>query len=93
MAVQSWLAYGVVGGSFIYAAWSLMPQAARRVLADGLLRLPLPRLLSGYLKKVAQAAAGCHCSGCDHATAKGGPSPRVGLAGAQPLVFHPRKRQ
>lgn len=92
MTVQSWLAYGVVGCSFIYAAWSLMPQAARRVLADGLLRLPLPRLLSGYLQKVTQASAGCHCSGCDHAPTKGGPSPRVRLAGAQPLIFHPRKR-
>jgi hypothetical protein len=92
MGIESLLVDALVAASLVYAAWTLLPQMVRRALALGLLRLPLPRLLSGYLKKVAQASAGCHCSGCDHATTKGGSLPRVGLAGAQPLVFHPRKR-
>jgi hypothetical protein len=48
------------------------------------------------LPKGAKSGGGCHCDGCDHATAPGGKA----LSGAkpcgadspmaQPLVFHPR---
>jgi hypothetical protein len=95
MWLQSLLAVVVVAGSFVYAAWALLPQLARRGLAQGLLHWPLPRSLASYLQQAARAQAGCNCSGCDRAPAnvkqgnKRGPTD--GLL-AKPLVFHPRKR-
>lgn len=95
MGLQSLLVLLLVAGSFVYAAWALMPQLARRGLAQGLLRWPLPRSIAGYLRQAARASAGCHCSGCDRAPAnfKQGnrPGPTDGLL-AKPLIFHPRKR-
>lgn len=95
MGLQSLIVWLLVAGSFVYAAWSLLPQAARRVLAKGLLRLPLPRAFAQFLRQTARAPAGCNCSGCDHAPAnvkKAGKRGPVDAAPAQPLVFHPRKR-
>lgn len=95
MTVQFLIVFVAVGCSFVYVVWTLMPQAGRRVLAGGLLRLPLPRPLSANLQKVAQASAGCSCSGCDRAPARGGKSGNPGKAGVAPtqvLVFHPHKR-
>ena len=95
MALQSFIVSVLVAGSFIYAAWSLLPQAARRMLAKGLLRWPLPLSLAAFLQQAAQAQAGCHCSGCDRAPAnlkKTDKRSAADAATAQPLVFHPRKR-
>ena len=95
MALQSFIVSVLVAGSFIYAAWSLLPQAARRLLAKGLLRWPLPLPLAAFLQQTAQAQAGCHCSGCDRAPAnrkKTDKRSAAEAATAQPLVFHPRKR-
>ncbi|NDP38421.1 MAG: hypothetical protein GZ093_06675 [Rhodoferax sp.] len=95
MGLQSLIVWLLVAGSFVYAAWSLLPQAARRILAQGLLRWPLPRALAQFLRQAARAQAGCNCSACDHAPANvrkaGKPGP-ADAAPAQPLVFHPRKR-
>lgn len=95
MELQSFIVSLLVAGSFIYAAWSLLPQLARRLLAQGLLRWPLPRSLAAFLQQAAQAQAGCNCSGCDRAPSniKKTATPSAAQAAAtQPLVFHPRKR-
>ncbi len=95
MDMQSFIVWVLVAGSFTYAAWSLMPQAARRALAKGLLRWPLPRSLAAFLQQAAQAQAGCNCSGCDRAPSnikKAGPPSTAQAAATRPLVFHPRKR-
>jgi len=95
MPLQSFIVWVLVAGSFTYAAWSLMPQAARRALAKGLLRWPLPRSLAKFLQQAAQAQAGCNCSGCDRAPSnikKADKRSAAEAATTQPLVFHPRKR-
>jgi hypothetical protein len=66
-----------------YAAWSLMPAAARRGIAVSLLRLPLPAAIAMRLRKLAVAASGCGCDGCDRSTAV---KPTAGAV--QPLTFH-----
>ncbi len=85
MTLQSLIVFIMVAGCFAYAAWTLLPQAARRALAKGLLRLPLPPSLLSIVEKTASAAAGCQCSGCDQA------QPRTSPTAAQALLFHPRK--
>ncbi len=95
MPWQSFIVGVLVAGSFIYAAWSLMPQVVRRLLAQGLLRWPLPRSFAAFLQQAAQAQVGCHCSGCDRAPANIKKTDKRSAADAattQPLVFHPRKR-
>ena len=90
MALQSLLVFLLVAGCFVYAAWTLMPQVARRLTANGLLRLPLPDAWRTALQKTLSTSGGCHCSGCDHAQSKAG---SVKASAPQVLVFHPRKRQ
>jgi hypothetical protein len=85
MAFQTLIVAVLVSGCVVYAAWSLMPGAAKRLLAKGLLRWPLPRAVHTRLQTLANAAGGCGCSGCDRAPLK---TPAVV---GQPLVFHPRK--
>jgi hypothetical protein len=95
MGLQSFLVLVLVVCSFVYAAWTLMPQAARRGLAQGLLRWPLPLSFASYLQQAARAPAGCNCSGCDRAPANAKKGDRGGPMNAllvKPLVFHPRKR-
>ena len=87
MTLQSLIVFMLVTGCFVYAAWTLLPQVVRRALANGLLRLPLPRSWVSGLQQAANAAAGCQCSGCEHAQPKASPP------GTQALVFYPRKRQ
>lgn len=95
MGLQSVLVLILVVISFIYAVWALMPQAGRRILAQGLLRWPLPRAFARFFHQAARAQSGCNCSGCDRApsnakmTDKHSPATP---ASAQPLVFHPCKR-
>lgn len=74
----------VVGCSF-YAAWTLMPAAARRAIALSLLKLPLPNTFAQKMRKAATvSSSGCGCDGCDNAPAKAAPkAPQV-------VTFHPR---
>jgi ferrous iron transport protein B len=51
-----------------YAAWTLMPSAARRALATWLLGMSLPQRLTRLLTTAAAPASACSCSGCDRAT-------------------------
>lgn len=86
MTVQSVIVALLVAGSFAYAGWTLLPQAARRALASGLLRLPLPGRWRAYLQTVARAATGgCGCSGCDALPPPAGQP--------QTVVFHPRSKR
>jgi hypothetical protein len=77
----------VIGCSF-YAAWALMPSAARRGISGWMLKLPLPALLAAPFERVARAASGCGCDGCDRSELKA--KPAAGGPSVQPLTFHPR---
>ncbi|HZT55929.1 MAG TPA: hypothetical protein VFA35_06865 [Burkholderiaceae bacterium] len=77
----------LVIGCGAYAAWTLMPAAARRALASSLLRLPLPAALAAKLRKAATVSSGCGCDGCDRAPAT--TSPRA----PQVVNFHPRSKR
>ena len=77
----------IVGACTVYALWSLMPAAARRLLATQALRLPLPSVLAAPLRRAAQPANGCGCDGCDHA------SPKPTKSATQRVTFHPRARR
>ncbi len=70
----------LVIGCSAYAAWTLMPAAARRTLATALLKLPLPAFFAARMRRAAAATSGCGCDGCDHAPAKAKP---------QVVTFHP----
>jgi hypothetical protein len=93
MGMESLLVALLVGASSVSAAWTLMPQIARRTLATGLQRLPLPARVNAFLAQAAQNAGGCNCSGCDRASAKGGQARSSAVQGPQALVFHPRQRR
>ena len=88
--MQAWLVWALVGGSFFYATWALMPQIARRMLASSLLRLPLPGIVSAYCNRLTKAADGCHCTGCDHASAKCGASRPPRPSAQQPVLLRRR---
>lgn len=92
MDSESLLVFTLVSACFVYAAWTLLPQAARRALSTGLLHLPLPRRWAAYLQKMKQATALCQCSGCEHAPVTSGTPQKAGPTLAQPLVFHLRRR-
>ena len=83
-----------------YAAWKLIPSAARRSLASAALRWPAwPQTWRARVERAAQPSTGaCGCDGCDHR-----PDRRPGLSGskapaapaveqlvAQPIVLHRR---
>ena len=77
----------LVIGSATYAAWTLMPAAARRAIASSLLKLPLPGAFAAKMRRAATVNSGCGCDGCDHAPAKS-------AAKAQQVVtFHPRAKR
>jgi hypothetical protein len=93
-SLQSLIVALLVPGCACYAAWKLMPSAARRSLATAVLRLPhLPRSLESTLRRAAQAASGCGCDGRDHADKK--PATKVSAAApaSHPVRFHPRPRR
>jgi len=90
--LQSWIVALLVIGCTGYAAWALMPAAARRALARAMLRLPLPDAPAARLRRAAQATSGCGCAGCDHAAAKPGEGEGKVIP-AQPITFHPRGRR
>jgi hypothetical protein len=72
----------LVVGCSVYAGWTLMPAAARRAIAQSLLKLPLPSAFALKMRKAATVSSGCGCDGCDHAPAKP-KAPHV-------VTFHPR---
>ncbi|HEX6706682.1 MAG TPA: DUF6587 family protein [Albitalea sp.] len=54
-----------------YAAWTLMPSAARRALAGMLLKVSWPAWMSGPLRRASQPGSGCGgCGSCGDATVK-----------------------
>ena len=69
-----------------YAAWTLMPAAARRGAAGALLKLPLPQFFAASMRRAAAMSAGRGCAGCAHAPVKS--APRV----PQVIAFHPRSK-
>nr|WP_295778075.1 hypothetical protein [Rhodoferax sp.] len=77
----------LVSGCSLYALWTLMPAAARRVIAQGLLRLPLGLRLKAPLQRAASTSSGCDCSGCDKVVDK----QRNGET--QPIRFHARTKR
>jgi len=77
----------LVVGCSVYAAWTLMPAAARRTIALSLLKLPLPNAFALKMRKAATVSSGCGCDGCDHAPAKAAPK------ATQVVNFHPRPRR
>ena len=93
MVVQWLVVAALVGGCAVYAAWTLMPAAARRRVAtagvDG--HWPFER----FWRRHAQAASGCGCDGCDAAPlskrAAGVASRASGTTEAKPITFHPRR--
>ena len=84
MSAQALVVTVLVLGCSGYAAWTLMPSAARRAIARQLLRLPLHKSLTRPLRRAMQAPSGCGCDGCDHAPAK---TPQ---AVVQPITFQRR---
>jgi hypothetical protein len=48
-----------------YAAWALLPDAARRGCARRLLSLGLPAPLQRWLQRTTSSPTGCACDGCD----------------------------
>ena len=81
----------LVLGCASYAAWTLMPAAARRTLAGALLKLPLPAGFERKMRLATVATSGCGCDSCDHAPA----AVAAKAAAQQPQVinFHPRPRR
>ncbi len=88
MAAQQLIVFALVLGCSLYALWVLMPAAARRLLARGLVHAPLGSRLNAVFQKAAApaSASGCDCSGCDKVVDKM-PKPTV-----QVVRFHPRSR-
>lgn len=85
MGVQGLVVAVLVPACAAYAAWALMPAAARRALARQLLRLVGPAgRVAAVLERAAKPDAACGCSGCDRAA----PAARE-----QPLHFRPRSKK
>ena len=78
----------LVTGCSAYAAWTLMPAAARRAIASALLKLPLPRALATKMRRAASVSSGCGCDGCDHA-----PMKPAAVQAPQVVRFHPRPKR
>ena len=74
----------LVAGCSVYAAWTLMPAAARRAIASSLLKLPLPEALALRMRKAAAMSSGCGCDSCDHAPAQ------AASKATQVVTFHQR---
>jgi len=86
--MQTLIVAMLVTGCFVYAAWTLMPAAARRAIALSLLKLPLPGGFAQKLRRAVNVSSGCGCDGCDHAPAKAAPKQQP-----QVVTFHPRARR
>ena len=84
MLIQTLVVAVLVLGCAVYASWILMPTGLRRRLAQHLLQVRWPSVVATRLQRHAQAASGCGCDGCDHATKPADP------AQAQPIRLHRR---
>ena len=82
--MQTFIVALLVIGCSVYAAWTLMPAAARRVIAAMLLKLPLPIAFAQRMRKAATVSSGCGCDGCDSAPAK------AASKAPQVVTFRPR---
>ena len=82
--MQSLIVALLVVGCSVYAAWTLMPAAARRAIASMLLKLPLPNGFAQKMRKAATVSSGCGCDGCDSSPAK------AASTTPQVVTFHPR---
>lgn len=90
MLIQPLVVAAVVAVSAVYAAWTLMPAALRRRLAQRLLRIPaLAR--QPVLLRAARPASGCGCDGCDAGSAPRAGPPALPDA-AQPIVIVRRQK-
>ena len=87
MAAQILVVAMIVAGCTAYVAWTLMPAAARRAIAEAALRLSLPTLLAKPFLKAIKPASGC--GGCDNCGATA-TAPRPAL---QSVKFHARPRR
>jgi hypothetical protein len=85
MDLQSAVVAIVVPGCALYVAWLLAPAAAKRQLARGLLKLPLPRPLAATLQRTANGAGGCGCDGCD------APAKQAAQDTGVPITLHRRR--
>ncbi len=95
----------IVAACALYAAWVLMPAAARRWVVRGMLAAPLPKGLASALSPYATAPTGCACDGCDKSAlakpAKRGVQASVASAASTtraaitiaPITFHPRSKR
>jgi len=86
MLIQTLVVAMLMLGCAVYASWTLMPAGIRRRLAQQLLQVRWPAIVTARLRRHAQAASGCGCDGCDHATK---PADRA-QAQAQPIRLHRR---
>ena len=89
--IQTVAALCLVLGCAVFAAWTLLPAAARRGIAVALLKRPLPGFAARFFQRHAQAASGCGCDGCDRNVAAPPPADGPSAHGV-PLVFHPRRK-
>lgn len=87
MIVQWLLVAALVAAGFVYAAWTLLPAAARQGIAQFSLRLPLPLALASFMRKHSVAKSSCGCDGCDRSPVPAAPS------APQTIRFHPRPRR
>jgi uncharacterized membrane protein YccC len=88
--LQALIVAVLVACCFVYAAWALIPAAARKWLASRLLERKLPAFLAEALRPYATAASGCSCDGCDRS---GKVAPRAAASGSKPITFHPRRQR
>jgi hypothetical protein len=86
MATQSLVVAVVVVLCATYAAWTLMPAAARRAVAALVLRLALPERFARPFRKALQPAGAC--GGCDSCGDAAGKAP----ARVQTVTFHRLRR-
>lgn len=61
--MQAFLVALIVIGCTAYAVWTLMPSAARRALAQALLKLRWPERVARVWRREAASSGGC--GGCD----------------------------
>ncbi len=86
MSVQSLIVAILVAACSLYAAWTLMPAAARRGIARALLKLRLPAAVASRLQRQLEPSTGCACDGCDAGSKK------PGASDPQPIRIHPRAK-
>jgi hypothetical protein len=87
MIVQWLLVAALVAACLVYAAWTLLPAAARQDIALFSLRLPLPSALASFMLKHSVAKSSCGCDGCDRSPVRASPP------ATQTISFHPRLRR